>query len=175
MVFLVLTNRCLVAAFNGGHCPSSGFPNYPRSQLRPTVSRPVCLGANIHLGPKTGWLLLSDSFGFVDVWRSLWREDGSIVYNCCWPSPAQSLGSESLWIRDHILLTQIRDFPFRRLLRLVRSQWRYSAPPPHCPRVTRRRSSHIFLDNRLTYGGEVVSLMNRLPFTQRKVVGAHFC
>jgi hypothetical protein len=29
------------------------------------------------------------------------------------------LGSESLGTRDHILLSQIRDFPFRRLLRLA--------------------------------------------------------
>jgi hypothetical protein len=40
------------------------------------------------------------------------------------------LGSESLSTRDHILLSQIRDFPFRRLLRLAGSQWRYSTPPP---------------------------------------------
>jgi hypothetical protein len=38
-----------------------------------------------------------------------------------------SLGSES----HHILLSQIWDFPFRRLLRLVGSRWRYSTPPPH--------------------------------------------
>jgi hypothetical protein len=31
------------------------------------------------------------------------------------------LGSESLGTRDHILLTQIRDFPFSRLLRLRES------------------------------------------------------
>jgi hypothetical protein len=24
------------------------------------------------------------------VGRSLWQEDGSVVYNCCWPSPALS-------------------------------------------------------------------------------------
>jgi hypothetical protein len=41
------------------------------------------------------------------------------------------LGSESLWTRDHILLSQIWDFPFRRLLRLAGSRWRYSTPPPH--------------------------------------------
>jgi hypothetical protein len=50
------------------------------------------------------------------------------------------LGSESLWTRDHILLSKIRDFPFRRLLRLAGSQWRYSTPPPHgcilCLRVS---------------------------------------
>jgi hypothetical protein len=35
--------------------------------LRPTVSRPVCLGVKPHLGPKTRFLLLSDSCGLVDV------------------------------------------------------------------------------------------------------------
>jgi hypothetical protein len=38
------------------------------------------------------------------------------------------LGSESLGTRDHILLSQIWDFPFRRLLRLAGSRWRYSTP-----------------------------------------------
>jgi hypothetical protein len=39
--------------------------------------------------------------------------------------------SESRRTRGHILLSQIRDFPFRRLLRLAGSRWRYSNPPPH--------------------------------------------
>jgi hypothetical protein len=38
----------------------------------------------------TRFLLLSDCCGFVDVGRALWREDGSVVYICCWFSPAQS-------------------------------------------------------------------------------------
>jgi hypothetical protein len=29
--------------------------------------------------------------GFFDVGRSLWRENGSAIYNSCWSSPAQSL------------------------------------------------------------------------------------
>jgi hypothetical protein len=41
------------------------------------------------------------------------------------------LGSESLGSRDHILLSQFWDFPFRRLLRLAGSRWRYTTPPPH--------------------------------------------
>jgi hypothetical protein len=41
------------------------------------------------------------------------------------------LGSRSLGIRDQILLSQIWDFPFRRLLQLAGSRWRYSTPPPH--------------------------------------------
>jgi hypothetical protein len=41
------------------------------------------------------------------------------------------LGSEFLETRDHILLSQFRNFHFRRLLRLAGSRWRYSTPPPH--------------------------------------------
>jgi hypothetical protein len=35
------------------------------------------------------------------------------------------------WSESYILLFQIRDFHFRRLLRLAWSRWRYSTPPPH--------------------------------------------
>jgi hypothetical protein len=41
------------------------------------------------------------------------------------------LESESQEIRDHILLSQIQDFPFRRILWLAGLRWRYSTPPPH--------------------------------------------
>jgi hypothetical protein len=34
--------------------------------------------------------------GFVDVGRSLWREDRSVVYNCCWPSPEHSFSGPSV-------------------------------------------------------------------------------
>jgi hypothetical protein len=44
---------------------------------------------------------------------------------------AVMFGSESRGTRDHILLSQIQDFPFRRLLRLTGLRWRYSTPPPH--------------------------------------------
>jgi hypothetical protein len=40
-------------------------------------------------------------------------------------------GSESPGTRDHNLLSQIRDFPFHRFLRLAGLRWRYSTPPPH--------------------------------------------
>jgi hypothetical protein len=42
-------------------------------------------------------------------------------------------------------------------------------------RVVRRRGSHIFVDKRLTDGGEVISLTHRSPFTPRKISGTHFC
>jgi hypothetical protein len=38
---------------------------------------------------------------------------------------------ESRGTRYHILLSQIRNFPFRRLLRLAGLRWRYSTPPPY--------------------------------------------
>jgi hypothetical protein len=47
------------------------------------------------LGLTTKRLLLLDSCGFVDVGRSLWREDSSALYNCCWSSPAQSFSGQS--------------------------------------------------------------------------------
>jgi hypothetical protein len=33
------------------------------------------------------FILLSESCGFADVGNPLWREDGFIVYYCCWASP----------------------------------------------------------------------------------------
>jgi hypothetical protein len=59
------------------------------------------------------------------------------------------LGSETLGTSDHILLSQIRDVPFRRLLRLVGSRWRYSNPPPHGPHLTLPILNWTFLYNHL--------------------------
>jgi hypothetical protein len=79
--------------------------------LRSTVTRPVCLGVKPHLEPKNRFLLLSDSCWFVDVGRPLPRKDRSVLYNCCWSSPAQSFSGPSPTGLDHILLSQIRDSP----------------------------------------------------------------
>jgi hypothetical protein len=38
---------------------------------------------------------------------------------------------QSRWTCEHILLSQVRDFPFRRPLRLAGIRWKYSTPPPH--------------------------------------------
>jgi hypothetical protein len=136
--------------------------------LRPTVSRQVCLGVKPHLGPKTRFLLLSDSYGLVDVGSPLSREDRSVVYNCCWPSPAQSFSGPSpvglmtiFTISDsrlpqpggpgsriYIPLEQggpvtppDTGFPFRRLLRLAGVRWRYPNPPPRRVLNTGAKSS----------------------------------
>jgi hypothetical protein len=78
------------------HCNSPAIRSLPRlsfrvkAMLRWTTSRPVCLGLKPRRVLKTRFLLLSGSCRFVDVEHPLWREDGSVVYNCCWPLPAQS-------------------------------------------------------------------------------------
>jgi hypothetical protein len=64
-------------------CRGSPFPVKSKSKLcydRRSVGRSV-LVSSTHLGPTTRFLLLSDSCGCVDVGRSLWRENGSAVYN----------------------------------------------------------------------------------------------
>jgi hypothetical protein len=84
--------------------------------LRLTVSQSVSPGVEPHLGLMTRYLLQFDNYGLVYMRRPLWREDRSVF--CI-----VFLGSDSLGTRDYILLSQIWDFHFRRLLRLAGSRW----------------------------------------------------
>jgi hypothetical protein len=94
--------------------------------LRLTVSQSVSLGVEPHK-----CLLLFDNYSLVFVGRPLWREDESVfLHRLLVLASAVFLGSESLGTRHHILLTQIWDIPYRRLLQLAGSRWRYSTPPP---------------------------------------------
>jgi hypothetical protein len=77
---------------------------------------------------------------FVTVWQlrscccgapSLTRKRVCLLYILLALASAVFLRSVSIGTRDHILLSRIWDFPFRRLLRLAGSRWRYSTPPPH--------------------------------------------
>jgi hypothetical protein len=84
------------------------------------------------------------------------------------------LGSESFQTRDHILLSQILDFPFRRLVRLAGSRWRYSNPPPHGSEVEVVKVPHMTLSATFL---KITHLhwphgKHRIPLSQRLCVSA---
>jgi hypothetical protein len=70
--------------------------------LRPSASRPVCLGVKPHLGPKTRFLLLLGSSGFPDVDLSNDRMGLLLVL-----SSAVILESKYRETYDHILLSKL--------------------------------------------------------------------
>jgi hypothetical protein len=70
-----------------------------------------------------------------------------------------TLGSDSRWTRDHILLSQIRDLHFRRLEQLAGLPWRYSTPPPHgkmstCYTNSALKTTYIMWQKQLHFDGE---------------------
>jgi hypothetical protein len=66
-----------------------------RVVLRPTVNRPFCLGVTPPSGVQDQIFVTVRQLRYLNVGYPVWREDGSVVYNCCWSSPAQSFSGTS--------------------------------------------------------------------------------
>jgi hypothetical protein len=111
--------------------------------LRPTVSRPVCLGIK-HPSGAYDQIFVPVRQLRVCSCGALSLKRGRVCRLQLLLALA-ILGSESRVTRDHILLSQIRDFPFRRLLRLSGLRWRYSNPPPHCERTLGKFQRKLYI------------------------------
>jgi hypothetical protein len=103
----------------------------PKSTLKShcdwwSVSRSVSLGVEPQIFIAV-WQLRSCFYGA----PSLARGRVCLLYMLLALASAVFLGSESLGTRDHILQSQIWDFPFCRLLGLAGSRWRCLCPVFH--------------------------------------------
>jgi hypothetical protein len=97
--------------------------------LRLMVSQSVSLGVEPHLQLMTTYLLLWQLWSCSSGAPSLTRGRVCLLYMLLTLVSIVFLGSKSLGTRNHILQSQIWDFPFCCLLWLAGSWWRYSNTP----------------------------------------------
>jgi hypothetical protein len=86
--FTLHTSSLSVKAFYSRLCLS--YVSVSKQSQSQSYVRTDGQSASLSWYQATIWGIRPDfySCGFVDVRRSLWRKNGSAVYNCCWSSPA---------------------------------------------------------------------------------------
>jgi hypothetical protein len=100
--------------------------------LQLTVSQSVSLGIEHPPGTHDQIFIAPRLLRSCFFWPpSLTRGWVCFLYMLLALASALFLGSSSLETCHHILLSHILDFPFRRLILLAGSRWRYSTLPPH--------------------------------------------